>query len=51
MPASSRILRSSSSEARETPTAMAATIGRVLSKVLITPPKPFSVLISGSDRM
>ena len=47
MPASVRILRSSSSAARATPTAIAATIGRVLSKVSMTPAKPFSTLMSG----
>ena len=47
MPASVRILRSSSSAARAIPTAIAATIGLVLSKVSMTPAKPFSTLISG----
>ena len=47
MPASLRMVRSSSSAARATPTAIAATMGRVLSKVSITPAKPFSTWISG----
>jgi len=34
-------VRNSSSAARATPTAIAATIGRVLSKVSMTPAKPF----------
>ena len=41
------MVRSSSRAARATPTAIAATIGRVLSKVSITPAKPFSTSISG----
>ncbi len=48
MPASVRMTRSSSRAARAMPTAMAATIGLVLSKVSMAPPKPLSVLTSGS---
>ena len=45
-PALVRILRSSSSVARAIPTAMAATTGRVLSKVSITPEKPLPTSMS-----
>ncbi len=47
-PASSRISRVRSSEARAQPTAIAATSGRVLSKVAIAPAKPCFGSTSGS---